>query len=221
MQCRSDALCWRNDALRDFKFLVVACFVVETPIPSLLSFNPMMQSQHLTEMSNDKLEACHAAFEHRCSLNVAAQGEASRVAVAPGATYFHSSRIPDIALLDIGRFVRKAASDFGVTNDLIASALVLAARFADTTPVLPQMMHRLYIACLFVTLKVSCDYVPRARDVALLTGVNAWELPRLESALLSAIQYRALVVDSDIDALFAKSGSHYAGAHSSIAHQLA
>jgi hypothetical protein len=61
------------------------------------------------------------------------------------------------------------------------------------------MIHRLFLAALWVVIKVHCDTPPRAKLYAHLCGMSTWEIPRLETELLKGINFDMFVSQAEIE----------------------
>lgn len=124
-------------------------------------------------------------------------------AIREPVTLFHSANVPGISLVALHDALRKGATRIASAIGLIA--LALFHRYAATTRVYvtAHMMHRLYVACVLVAAKAHCDSYPHNSRVARVSGVQLAELNRLETALLLAVEWRAIVQQPDIDALAA------------------
>eukprot|EP00672_Neobodo_designis_P026199 CAMPEP_0174831354 /NCGR_PEP_ID=MMETSP1114-20130205/3046_1 /TAXON_ID=312471 /ORGANISM="Neobodo designis, Strain CCAP 1951/1" /LENGTH=264 /DNA_ID=CAMNT_0016065177 /DNA_START=75 /DNA_END=866 /DNA_ORIENTATION=+ len=116
-------------------------------------------------------------------------------------TPFHSRNPPaDLSLYALGCVMRRATK----TNDpTMWEALVLFVRYclANELPPSVHAMHRLYVTCVFVAIKVHDDRYFTVPHYARLAGVGPVEMGKLEAALIDGVGWRTLVTSDDVAAL--------------------
>ena len=190
ISCRTDAakILLGSSCLQEREFDCRASAIIKGNM-----LNSTTQSKKTTTTTLAILKQYHIIFEMECRDAPKNRDEF---------TYFHSTAIPEVDLFHIGHFLMSALHDrFGVNADIVGAAIVLARRFSQTQPVTTDMMHRIYVTALWISIKINCDTVPRSCDYARLSGLRAWELTRLELAFLHGIDHRALVFQEEVDEL--------------------
>jgi hypothetical protein len=122
-------------------------------------------------------------------------------------TFFHSKFVPKISLLQFAVALLRAG--IHCDDQSVVVALVLMRRFSVSSglPLTLHMMHRLFIACLLVGAKAHQDVFPCNMLVAKVSGIVCAELNRLETALLSGVNWNLLVRYCHIDDLAAEYSS--------------
>lgn len=111
---------------------------------------------------------------------------------------FDSSEVPNIS---VGRYLRRLQSIFQCSDAALVGALVILDRFLagseqrgeEPSRVTPLNVHRLFLACLVVTVKYSEDLTYGNSHYAKAGGIQLREVNRLERHLLTALDYNLRV----------------------------
>jgi hypothetical protein len=120
-----------------------------------------------------------------------AQGVANDLRYEP-VTVFHSKNVPEVSLFEIAKIIQRTCK---CSVEALIIGFVLMARYEWTSaqPVTAHTMHRLYVACVQVGLKLHSDFFHSNKFMATAMGIQMWEMNRLEEGLLQAIDWYACV----------------------------
>lgn len=116
-------------------------------------------------------------------------------------TYFHSSTRPLVKLDEAALLIMESLSRCGLNEAMLVWAAVLVMRYEEHAErrVDAFMVHRLYLAALWVVMKLHSDVPPRAKVFAHMCGMQLWEIPRLEMALLTALHFTTFVSSAELE----------------------
>jgi hypothetical protein len=107
-------------------------------------------------------------------------------------TYFHSRRVPAMALADLALVLQRHVT---CSSHALLAGAVLFCRYCDRVQQAPtlHMMHRLYVACLQLALKAHSDRFPSNRSYARIAGISLQEMNRLETTLVGGLDWNVQV----------------------------
>ena len=115
-------------------------------------------------------------------------------------TFFHSRVLPNASLRKLAASVLRAR--VGIERTTISIAVVLMLRYnakQERQPVTAHMMHRLFVACVLVGAKAHQDTFPCNKLLGKAVGVTLAETNRMEVSLVSALDWRIVVTQHDVN----------------------
>jgi hypothetical protein len=150
---------------------------------------------------NTELHATAASVGHKMELSATTTAHVGRYDpddVEP-LTHFHTTELPKTGVADMYRHLADRAPAFDDDTGLIAVTLMLRYQRMTGLPITMAMLHRLFITAVLVASKFHHERGVRSSAMARRFGIRLQEMNLLERCLVVAIDYRCMVVESDVD----------------------
>jgi hypothetical protein len=147
--------------------------------------------EHLCEHVQRRCEANSGSYAASCAARCGAP-------LAEPITVYHSHVIPSAPLFDLARAMYASGA---CSTEALMVGFILMARYETVTGirVTAHMMHRLYVACVHVGLKLHSDFFFNNGQFGAIVGVSLKEMNRVETALLADLRWSVLVNPLAID----------------------
>ena len=143
--------------------------------------------------------ACYAASGNAAEARLAATNQADKVPSAETLTFFHSRVLPGASLRSLAASIVRAGVAVDVTTVSMATALMVRYCNRQAQPVTAHMMHRLFVACILAAAKAHQDKFPCNKLLGKAVGINLSEMNRLEIALTTALDWKFIVTQQDLN----------------------
>ena len=151
----------------------------------------------LEEQCRAQTRASSAAANDGADYDDAAASVDDRVPPGEELTFFHSRVLPKASLRTLAASMVRARVAVDLTT--ISIAVVLLLRYNATHPVTAHMMHRLFVACVLVGAKAHQDKFPCNKLLGTAVGVKSSEMNRIEWAIITALDWRLVVTQQDVN----------------------